>query len=1071
MRHSLILRGGGGGGVILALRSFFDLKSFTFESMDAFDSSDDSRIGVVSGSRNISEKLFNLHCSEILKQVSVDVPSEVENKLEALYAVVEKIPEKEFEIHGNSSIFGVQLLKPSDVAKSFTLTLHLGELIPIFPSKNWEINPHIDLFVIIPREVLFEKDITDNRYFFKRALYLQYLYEYLNSSLENEIQICSEEKLTPYIQIKFSDFSVTVKPCVRSEGYFKTSKLGLEKNNLKQFQIQGKSGSWIYNQLILQDMMCSELTEHYNSIIYSSDSLTQAFTLFEIWAIKRGLLNTKSSSSISQFSSLSYKAIFGKLISLKKILPQMKPLFILREVFLFCSKIQNFKEVRNPILPSGLAIYDPSGLFCLSHSTASFVFHHLVYESQQALSQFEDEISKASWLQFDRVFNLFLSKDCSFTQFDLIITVKDIESLASQYGDLGIPKEYRENHMILFLEDFYGVLVKSLKDTQRVKHIHLQVDEFNGKIKACILLHDDVVNALREADIGPDISNGDEESKNKSRIFRLFWGEKSELRRFENGTICESVFWPVHQSSKSKVILEIVKYALQKHCDIPSESISLSLLFLDSLSEPKNLEEFTKVNAAYESLSSTLRTLSGLPLSVHSVMPNSSILRETSFSIPQRVEPNFLKTEPISSDHVIEIVLEFEPSSKWPDHLPAIERIRLAFLIAVAKKLNDQAVTTIVSDDGFLDILHEGYCFRVFVFYQRELALRKAERDLPAFPKTQSEIINKRKLDEMELRLELEPKLFPYLRSFALKYSAFKSTVRAFKSWLNSVLLLNHFSEIAIDLLVAFVFIRSTQSNRILNSPIQGLRKLFEFFADWDFDKSPVVVDFDGDLSEETRDKISTACISRDKINQAVFISHKFDLVNSRFTSQQKPSKFVLSGLKKYSKRCVNILKDVFDSDIDDLSMWNSLYTPNLFSFDLYLTLNHDASCIGRPQNPNPAKKDLKRPIASSKQLSEHMKSVRCGFFPLENFFKELQSTLKPHGYVFMNREKGDFLTIALKKRKLEANNTSMGPVQVQGEEQVLNIPAIIHDIKLLGEGILVDVLDDPKEFRKWMRR
>lgn len=46
--------------------------------------------------------------------------------------------------------------------------------------------------------------------------------------------------------------------------------------------------------------------------------------------------------------------------------------------------------------------------------------------------------------------------------------------------------------------------------------------------------------------------------------FRTFWGEKSELRRFQDGSICEAVVWEAKTICQKRLIPEqIVKHLLK----------------------------------------------------------------------------------------------------------------------------------------------------------------------------------------------------------------------------------------------------------------------------------------------------------------------------------------------------------------------------------------------------------------------------------------------------------------------------------------------------------------------------
>ena len=51
----------------------------------------------------------------------------------------------------------------------------------------------------------------------------------------------------------------------------------------------------------------------------------------------------------------------------------------------------------------------------------------------------------------------------------------------------------------------------------------------------------------------------------KAKDFRKFWGEKSQLRRFQDGSICEAVVWPCKTlSDRRRVCGKVVKHVLER---------------------------------------------------------------------------------------------------------------------------------------------------------------------------------------------------------------------------------------------------------------------------------------------------------------------------------------------------------------------------------------------------------------------------------------------------------------------------------------------------------------------------
>ena len=67
--------------------------------------------------------------------------------------------------------------------------------------------------------------------------------------------------------------------------------------------------------------------------------------------------------------------------------------------------------------------------------------------------------------------------------------------------------------------------------------------------------------ALRTLDMGPSADKAD-----AARAFRAFWGEKAELRRFQDGAITEAVMWEGGGAAERHLVIDqIVTYILQRH--------------------------------------------------------------------------------------------------------------------------------------------------------------------------------------------------------------------------------------------------------------------------------------------------------------------------------------------------------------------------------------------------------------------------------------------------------------------------------------------------------------------------
>ncbi len=139
------------------------------------------------------------------------------------------------------------------------------------------------------------------------------------------------------------------------------------------------------------------------------------------------------------------------------------------------------------------------------------------------------------------------------------------------------------------------------------------------------------------------IEKGPLADSSEAQDFRDFWGNKSEMRRFKDGSICETVFWEVKTfADKRKIIAQSLEFILSNILNIPIESISITTSHLDSILELPNLEFENKdtvygtgeeaihsINYSLDNLAKKLRNLEELPLNVTSVQGIDSVFRGT----------------------------------------------------------------------------------------------------------------------------------------------------------------------------------------------------------------------------------------------------------------------------------------------------------------------------------------------------------------------------------------------------------------------------------------------------------
>lgn len=88
----------------------------------------------------------------------------------------------------------------------------------------------------------------------------------------------------------------------------------------------------------------------------------------------------------------------------------------------------------------------------------------------------------------------------------------------------------------------------------------------------------DAEAATRQVDKGPAADSSDPA---ECEEFRRFWGEKAELRRFRDATLCESTIWQTPPNLRHLIMPQMARYALARH--LPPPRLVLLLLAMQTI--------------------------------------------------------------------------------------------------------------------------------------------------------------------------------------------------------------------------------------------------------------------------------------------------------------------------------------------------------------------------------------------------------------------------------------------------------------------------------------------------------
>ncbi|KOG99583.1 rRNA-processing protein UTP22 [Saccharomyces eubayanus] len=338
----------------------------------------------------------------------------------------------------------------------------------------------------------------------------------------------------------------------------------------------------------------------------------------------------------------------------------------------------------------------------------------------------------------------------------------------------------------------------------------------------------------------------------EAAVFKNFWGIKSSLRRFKDGSITHCCVWST--SSSEPIISSIVDFVLQKHISKKVQvSNDITKQFQNFLPLPNlpssastsvlNLSSFFNLKKSFDDIYKIVFQMK-LPLSVKSILPVGSAFRYTSLCQPVP----FAYSDP---DFFQDVILEFETSPKWPDEITSLEKAKTAFLLKIQEDLSTNRPTYksfFTRDESIpynleivtLNILTpEGYGFKFRVLTERDeiLYLRA--------------IANARN----ELKPELENTFLKFtgkylasvrhtrnLENISHSYQFYSPVVRLFKKWLDTHLLLGHISDELAELIAIKPFVDHAPYF-IPGSVENGFLKVLKFISQWNWKDDALILD------------------------------------------------------------------------------------------------------------------------------------------------------------------------------------------------------------------------------------
>lgn len=784
----------------------------------------------------------------------------------------------------------------------------------------------VDVAVEMPKEFFQTADYLNFTYHYKKGLYMAYVLQAARKSKlvdvsEAQFMFLEDNSMQTVIVLPVSEENSKSNIKVQlhfymEAGVYKLNRFIPTRNNIRAAVIDGSMSeekqnvlngvpTYHYNNSILRDLVLKENHKLMSTVIGKFTTVSDALVLLKYW-LRRRKLHTV-------FSSYTLTMLMCHLIRAKKVNPTAMSYYqIIRIFFSHFHLTDMHKEItlcdpNSPVTESGvpsfadlrvfsdLCFMDTTGFYNIFSRTNAHDMKRIVLESGKSLQMLDKSHTNAfQWL--------FLTDAPETVVFDHLFHVVCGEKLQGKllHSDLAHLAKLvafgldGNSYLVDLINRF---LTKGLGD--RV-HVLQYVRVANRSWNVCdspparnpSLMFGVILNPASAFDV---IIKGPQANDPNANEFREFWGERSQLRRFKDGSVTEACVFGSSgdcPTEKRMVTSKIVEHLLNQHlaflkgkteplwkhfyygnqltCELPVDPSNQKYNILDLETQSLNvLRVFNEVEIE-------LRRLEGLPLDITGILGVSPIFY---YGEPRRNYPNGYcareenGAEVIYGETVYDAVLTLAVSGKWPEDLEAIKRLKAAFYVEIGNRIrHTKGVFCRVAVDSVC-IMKGGYTFRFQLAHAKELQLmRQSTLDGVVSYRDNSKSL------AMERDLFVKPTLASALHGLHQQHNAYGPTVCLVKWWLNSQLLdKSQWPDECTELLVASLFIEDTKSITA-EAPIQpqtGFMRFLHMVANKNWQTELVLLNFNEGLNAEKVEQIqSNFTMSRNQYPPVTIITN-----------------------------------------------------------------------------------------------------------------------------------------------------------------------------------------------------
>ncbi|XP_063383076.1 nucleolar protein 6 [Cydia fagiglandana] len=1049
-----------------------------------------------------NSNLFRLQIEEILQEVKLKEKTEkkIQTWFEGLKKHLENIPEDDTEYDLTEKTLVKKLKVKLPVSNQLDKTkcvfkFHKFKNLELVGSYalGCSVNSKlvVDIQITVPAEIYTKNDSINYRYHKKRAAYLAYVASHLKTLDTVEdlsysfLNGCQTQPVLDFKPIGKLGNHITARIHIACEAEaYKLHRFGPARNNLRETWLLNKEietnsdvgpPTPYYNSSVLSDITASANIDFLKETLRNSENLKQAVVLLKIWLRQRKL----------QVSGFVISMLVAHLVQTKRINNIMSSYQIIRNVWISLKTsqwdkgISLHKDTSSPSLSEfkfPVVFLDITGYYNICWQMSAGTYEALRREASLAVDMLDDG-SVNSFIP------LFMTPITPLLQYDYILRFKNFPKLKQavlNQAPLDSKVNYGIDELPLVVETLHSLLAKGL--TCRADLIQPMVEaDFSWPVgkayekmkdgyeeKLCFGFVLNQEHALNIIDKGPAANLPEAEE------FRGFWGDKSELRRFQDGSITETCVWEGDTLSERRSIpRQIVEYLLKMKYDIPTTDLFHILEQLNSLTTRKQYTREKRIESeesalaalqAADDLRRDLRALTHLPLDVSAVYGTSSVFSYCDPTPPLPAPPynpwrrgGTCLIKDIEKDGVFQApefvpvcktVVELGHSGKWPGELEAFRCLKAAFNLQIADRLNKQFDLPTHAYPTHIDVLKNGLVFRLVIAHPKEITLlrREVENGVVKFKESEESI-------KLQRDTVLLPRLRGALHGLHQRHPSFGVSSCLLQRFISAHLLAPHFPPLVSSLLTARVY-TSPSPHAVPVAPQVGFMRSLRLLCETNWGSEMVVLDFNGDMKREELLEIETKFSQRDATAPYMYIVTSYDGDLPSVWTMQAPTKHTVLRAQALARNTLAFMENKLMKDMLDNVL--SAFVPSYAGYDVLIHLHPSLTpYLSERVDVKPKPKALPDGAGDVIPVVE--------FNPVTKYLDELKSAYSDFALFFHDYYGGEIIAVLWKpdigdEKDFQVASASALRPTGKSDKYKVNTAAIVEDFKILGAGLVKHV-------------